>query len=93
VQTKLRGTPNLVVEVLSADAEARRRDLEAKRALYFRREVVEYWVLDLDRRMLIRMTRGASDWTVQELSAAGVVRTPLLPAWQGVAVAALPPPG
>lgn len=93
VQTKLRGTPNLVVEVLSEGSEARRRDLEAKRALYFRRGVAEYWALDLDRRMLIRMTRGASDWTAHELPADAVVCTSLLPAWQGVAVGELLPLG
>src|SRR5262249_13814755 len=55
VQKKLRGTPNLVVEVLSSGSEARRRDLEDKRNLYFRRGVAEYWALDLDRRVLTRM--------------------------------------
>ena len=86
VQAKLRGTPNLVIEVLSSGAEARRRDLEAKRSLYFRRGAEEYWVLDIDRRVLIRMTRGPSDWMAEELASADAVRTPLLPAWQGVAV-------
>jgi Uma2 family endonuclease len=93
VQAKLRGTPNLVVEVLSGGPEARRRDLEAKRGLYFRRGVSEYWALDLDRAVLIRMTRGASDWLAEELRADAIVRTPLLPDWTGVAVVELLPPG
>jgi Uma2 family endonuclease len=91
VQKKVVGTPNLVVEVLSAGHEARRRDLEAKRELYFRRGVLEYWALDLDRRVLIRMTRGESDWLAEELAAVASVRTPLLPDWRGVAVCALLP--
>jgi len=92
VQKKLVGSPNLVVEVLSSGHEARRRDLEAKRELYFRRGVLEYWVLDLDRRVLIRMTRGESDWLTEELAADDAVHTPLVPAWQGVAVVDLLPP-
>jgi Uma2 family endonuclease len=91
VQKKVVGTPNLLVEVLSSGDEARRRDLEAKRELYFRRGVLEYWVLDLDRRVLIRMTRGGSDWLTEELAVADTVRTPLLPGWQGVAVVGLLP--
>jgi Uma2 family endonuclease len=91
VQKKIIGTPNLFVEVLSSGQEARRRDLEAKRGLYLRRGVPEYWVLDVDRRVLIRMTRGESDWLTEELAAADTVCIPLLPAWQGVAVLGLLP--
>ena len=91
VQKKLIGTPNLVVEVLSSGSEARRRDLEDKRNLYFRRGVAEYWALDLDRRVLTRMTRGQSDWLMEELSADATVRTPLLPDWQSVVVGDLLP--
>ncbi len=91
VRKKLVGAPNLVVEVLSSGHEARRRDLEAKRELYFRRGVIEYWALDLDRRILMRMTRGGADWVTEELAAPDLVRTPLLPSWRGVAVADLVP--
>jgi Uma2 family endonuclease len=91
VRKKLVGTPSLVMEVLSPGYEARRRDLEAKRELYFRRGVVEYWALDLDRQVLTRMTRGESDWLVEELEAGATIRTPLLPGWQGVAVGDLLP--
>jgi len=86
VQTKLVGTPNLVVEVLSPGYEGHRRDLDAKCSLYFRRGVVEYWALDPDRRVLTRMTRGDSDWLTEELAAEATVGTPLLPAWLGVPV-------
>jgi len=86
VQAKLRGTPNLLIEVLGSGSEGRRRDLEAKRDLYFRRGAEEYWVLDTDRRVLIRMTRGPVDWVADELTCTDVVRTPLLPAWPGVTV-------
>jgi len=92
VQQKLRGAPNLVVEVLSPGPEAERRDLYAKRDLYFRRGVAEYWVMDLGARTLRRMTRGSSDWVEETLPESAVVRTPLLPAWRGVEVADLLPP-
>jgi Uma2 family endonuclease len=92
VGSKIRGAPNLVVEVLSSGPEAHRRDLEAKRALYFRRGVVEYWVLDLAARSFLRMTRGPSDWIEEARPETAVVRTPLLPAWKGVPVADLLPP-
>lgn len=90
-QKKIRGAPNLVVEVLSPGSEAARRDLEAKRELYWRRGAEEYWVVDPDARTLRRMTRGVSDWTEDLLSEGALVQTPLLPAWQGVAVGELLP--
>jgi Uma2 family endonuclease len=71
VQEKIRGAPNLVVEILSTGIEARRRDLEAKRDLYLRRGVVEYWVIELDTRCLRRMTRGLSDWVGAEVDTRG----------------------
>jgi Uma2 family endonuclease len=89
VATRLRGAPNLVVEVLSPAPETRRRDLEAKRALYFRRGASEYWIIDPDARMLLRLTRGDADWIEERVGEDGVVRTPLLPDWAGVSVADL----
>ena len=89
---KIRGAPHLVVEVLSPGPEAARRDLEAKRGLYWRRGVDEYWIVDPEARTLRRMTRGAADWDEERLSEDAVVCTPLLPAWPGVAVAELLPP-
>lgn len=38
--------PNLVIEVLSAGSQNRKRDLEAKRELYARFGVEEYWIVD-----------------------------------------------
>ena len=42
----LRLAPELVVEVLSPGASNERRDREAKRKLYARRGVQEYWIVD-----------------------------------------------
>lgn len=92
VESKLRGAPNLIVEVLSPSPEARQRDLEAKRALYFHRGVVEYWVIDPAARALLRLTRGVADWVAEALDERAIVRTPLVPEWQGTTVAELLPP-
>jgi Uma2 family endonuclease len=43
---KLMASPDLVVEVLSFGAENEQRDREAKRRLYSRRGVREYWIAD-----------------------------------------------
>lgn len=47
---KLHAAPELVVEVLSPGPTNERRDREAKRKLYSRREVREYWIVDWQRR-------------------------------------------
>lgn len=83
---KLRSCPQIVVEVLSQGEENRRRDLEAKRELYWRRGATEYWIIDPDARMALRHTRGASVWNEETLKATDVLRTPLLPRWAGVSV-------
>lgn len=88
---KLRVCPDIVVEVLSAGDESRRRDLEAKRDLYFRRGALEYWILDASNRTLLRLTRGSEDWLASRLAGDGLLQTPLLPDWPGVPVSALFP--
>ena len=45
--------PNLVVEVLSAGNQNRKRDLEAKRNLYARFGVEEYWIVDREHRSVV----------------------------------------
>ena len=92
VGTKLRGAPNLIIEVLSPGPEARRRDHEAKRELYFRRGVLEYWMIDPEARAMLRLTRGSDDWIEEQLDEAAVVRTPLLSHWDGTTVMTLLPP-
>lgn len=44
--------PELVVEILSPGAANERRDREAKLALYARRGVEEYWIVDPARRVV-----------------------------------------
>jgi Uma2 family endonuclease len=76
-------TPDLVVEVLSPST--RRVDRGAKRGLYERQGVPEYWLIDpvLETVQVFRLERGrfelAADLTRQEGAPAAFLSTPLLP--------------
>ena len=51
--------PNLVIEVVSPGQENRKRDFKAKRGLYGRFGVEEYWIVDREQRsVLIFRLRG-----------------------------------
>jgi Uma2 family endonuclease len=47
---KVTGAPALVIEVLSPGAENERRDRTAKRQLYAKYGVKEYWIIDSEKR-------------------------------------------
>ena len=55
--------PELVIEILSPGSENRRRDLEAKRRLYGKYGVQEYWIVDsMDQSIrLFRLQGGILD--------------------------------
>ena len=86
---KLRTSPDIVVEVLSPGEIARTRDLVDKRDLYFRRGALEYWVVDLETRSMLRLVRGAGGWREERLAVSDRLSTPLLPHWDGVILANL----
>jgi Uma2 family endonuclease len=86
---KLRSCPDIVIEVLSGGTDSRRRDLDAKRDLYWRRGAREYWALDSEPRELLRLTRGPDAWTEARLGPQDILTTPLLSRWQGIQVADL----
>jgi Uma2 family endonuclease len=48
----LTAAPELVVEVLSSDAENERRDREAKLKLYSLRGVREYWIVNWEKQQI-----------------------------------------
>ena len=58
--------PDLVIEVLSAGNQNRKRDLEAKRKLYARFDVEEYWIVDRENRcvMIFRLHDHTPEETV-----------------------------
>lgn len=56
IHERIEGPPDLVVEVLSPATKD--RDLTAKRRLYARHGVREYWIVDGDRR-----TIEVNEWT------------------------------
>ncbi|HXJ83903.1 MAG TPA: Uma2 family endonuclease [Candidatus Methylomirabilis sp.] len=86
---ELRRCPDIVIEVLSGGADSRRRDLDAKRDLYWRRGAEEYWIVDPDRGEAQRLMRGPNGWIGARLAAHDLLAIPLLPNWAGVRVADL----
>jgi Uma2 family endonuclease len=86
---KLRACPDIVVEVLSEGEINRARDLVDKRELYLRQGAVEYWIVDLEARTILRLVRSASAWQEQRLDASDRLSTPLLARWEGALLADL----
>ena len=91
---RLTSAPDLVIEILSAGAENVHRDRVAKRQLYGKHGVLEYWLIDRDAQAVeLYRLHGES------LELAGVLRgedelsTPLLPGFSCAAsqIFRLPP--
>jgi len=76
VRERVEGAPDLVIEVLSPATA--RRDLGEKLALYARAGVLEYWLLDSEKRTceLLENRDGAF---VVRLPADGIHRSPAIP--------------
>ena len=83
---KLRVCPEIVIEVLRPGEESRRRDLEAKRDLYWRRGASEYWIIDVEKQTVLRLSRGKKEWSEERLNLNDRIATPLLAAWPGLPV-------
>jgi Uma2 family endonuclease len=49
---RITGAPDLIIEITSPGMENERRDRVAKRQLYGKYGVKEYWVVDLERRLI-----------------------------------------
>lgn len=81
--SNIQGPPALVVEVLSHST--RKRDAQAKRRLFERSGVREYWLVDpeLETVQVLRMTPDGKLLRVVELSMEDdeTLTTPLLPDW------------
>ena len=72
------GPPELVIEVLSPGTQNTRRDRQVKLALYARRGVDEYWIVDW-RHQTADIYRGPGLPRLDVLNAADTLTTPLLP--------------
>jgi Uma2 family endonuclease len=78
---RLTGAPELIIEVLSPGAENRRRDEHAKRQLYKKYGVKEYWILDPQQRT-VKVFRTARFKLTATLGVRDVLTTPLLPGFR-----------
>jgi Uma2 family endonuclease len=58
--SRLRGKPDLVVEILSPSTSE--RDQGIKRSLYAQHGVPEYWVVDADEQVVLRYTLGGDTY-------------------------------
>ncbi len=77
---KLHAVPELVIEVLSPGSVNERRDREAKRKLYSRRGIHEYWIVDWQRRQVEIYRREQAALTLAAtLYAQDTIASPLLP--------------
>jgi Uma2 family endonuclease len=81
---KLHTCPDIVVEIVSEGEVNWRRDFVEKRELYLRRGALEYWIVDLPARVLVRLVRVADAWREERLTPADRLSTELLPGWSGV---------
>ena len=80
---KVTSAPDIVVEILSAGSENRRRDLSVKRKLYAKYGVAEYWIVDSENQsVLIFRLREQSLEEVATLSGDDELSSPILPGFQ-----------
>ena len=79
---RLRGAPELVIEILSPGSENRRRDEVVKRQTYGKFGVEEYWIVDPEQRAIevYRLSEGAL-LPVATLTEQDTLTTPLLPSF------------
>jgi Uma2 family endonuclease len=80
---RIRGAPDLAIEILSPGAENARRDRVAKRYLYAKFGVKEYWVVDpLVRQIEIYRLDGATLMMSATLGENEEITSPLLPGYK-----------
>ncbi len=77
---RLRGAPELIIEIMSPGSENRRRDEVIKRQTYGKFGVNEYWIVDSEQRTIgvFRLQDGALK-PAATLGAVDTLQTPLLP--------------
>ncbi|MEW6210424.1 MAG: Uma2 family endonuclease [Acidobacteriota bacterium] len=80
---KITGAPELVIEILSPGAENEERDRVAKRQLYGRHGVREYWVVDPEKHTIeiYRLTKRGLRLTAT-VAGRDEITSPLLPGFK-----------
>ena len=78
---RITGAPELIIEVLSPGPENRRRDEHAKRQLYKKYGVKEYWIVD-PQRLRVQIFRTARLKLIAKLGVRDGLSTPLLPGFR-----------
>ena len=78
---RIAGAPELIIEVLSPGTENRRRDEHAKRQLYKKYGVKEYWILD-PQRLTVQIFRTARLKLIATLGVHDGLSTLLLPGFR-----------
>lgn len=74
------GAPDLIIEIVSPGTDNERRDRAAKRQLYGKHGVKEYWVVDPQQRTIeIYLLVGQRLQLHATLQEADEITTPLLP--------------
>ncbi len=77
---KFTGALDLVIEILSPGTQNRKRDLSAKRHLYERVGVKEYWIVDSENRtVLVLRLRGNTFEEIATLTSDDEITSSLLP--------------
>ena len=80
---KFTGALDIVIEVLSPGTQNRQRDLSAKRKLYAKYGVAEYWIVDSEHRsVLIFLLREQSLQEAATLTGDDLLSSPILPGFQ-----------
>ena len=80
---KFTGALDIVIEVLSPGTQNRQRDLSAKRQLYAKYGVAEYWIVDSEHRsVLIFLLREQSLEEAATLTGDDLLSSRLLPGFQ-----------
>jgi Uma2 family endonuclease len=79
---RFNAAPDIVIEVLSPGNENRRRDLDAKRRLYRKSGVQEYWVVDLENNSLLLYSFRKENEAMLRFIVTDDVTSELLPGFQ-----------
>lgn len=80
---KFTGALDLVIEILSPGTQNRQRDLSAKRKLYGKYGVQEYWIVDLEnRQVLVFRLQGQTLEEIATLTTHDEITSPLLSGFQ-----------